>query len=134
MRARVGQTARRGTPPVLDQRVGFSGGGADRGRGEMADAPGLGPGPFGGGGSTPLARTTVMSRDIEDEMSRDIVDSASPHGMAGSPSSGHVRAVSGMRRLVITSAGEPCRERGRETQLLEVRGWRSSGRRQRESC
>ncbi len=27
------------------------------GRGGMADAPGLGPGPFGGGGSTPLART-----------------------------------------------------------------------------
>ncbi len=24
---------------------------------ELVDAPGLGPGPFGGGGSTPLART-----------------------------------------------------------------------------
>src|ERR1019366_2106585 len=29
----------------------------DAGVAELADAPGLGPGPFGGGGSTPLART-----------------------------------------------------------------------------
>ena len=31
--------------------------GASCGRGGMADAPGLGPGPFGGGGSSPLVRT-----------------------------------------------------------------------------
>ena len=33
---------------------------AASGRGGMADAPGLGPGPFGGGGSTPLARTPYI--------------------------------------------------------------------------
>src|SRR5580704_4675728 len=34
---------------------------AQAGVAEQADAPGLGPGPFGGGGSNPLART----RDVE---------------------------------------------------------------------
>ncbi len=35
------------------------------GRGGMADAPGLGPGPFGGGGSTPLARTRKLPGERE---------------------------------------------------------------------
>ena len=31
---------------------------------ELADAPGLGPGPFGGGGSSPFARTRKAAEQV----------------------------------------------------------------------
>ena len=40
----------------------------DAGVAKLADAPGLGPGPLGGGGSSPLARTKRSSRFDEDPL------------------------------------------------------------------